>query len=212
MNFRETYQQLNGKEPTADDVLRFERLVTALETTPNDALLAVLVALDHYQMLYAAIPAMIAKAANDTLGDVKTTADIAMNESAGEATKALAKAVSETAAKVATSTAKKQMYKWAAGCLAVAFVAFASFGYYLYDKAYTSGVNSGYAIGYKEAKDEKAAAAWANTPEGKVAYKLAQTGFINNFARCDKPGWYIDKKSCFVKTAEDGKIYGWLLP
>ena len=73
-----------------------------------------------------------------------------------EATKAdLAKAVVKTAQDVANYTAQKQMWQWAAGCLAVAFLAFGLFGWYLHSTAYEAGYNSGYGVGYAEAKDRK---------------------------------------------------------
>jgi hypothetical protein len=34
----------------------------------------------------------------------------------------------------------------------------------------------GYGAGYTEAKDEKTATAWASTPEGRTAYRFAQSG------------------------------------
>lgn len=34
MNFQEVFRQLNGRDATPDDVLRFERLTATLETTP----------------------------------------------------------------------------------------------------------------------------------------------------------------------------------
>jgi len=85
-------------------------------------------ALQHYQDQYERFPNAIALAAKETLASFKETADTLILASA-EATKAdLAKAVVKTAQDVANYTAQKQMYQWAAGCLAVAFLAFGLFG------------------------------------------------------------------------------------
>ncbi|MDD5540194.1 MAG: hypothetical protein PHG61_05835 [Candidatus Marinimicrobia bacterium] len=128
----------------------------------------------------------------------------------------LAKAVVKTAHDVANHTAQKQMYQWAAGCLAVGFLAFGLFGWYIHSKAYEAGYNSGYGVGYAEAKDEKAAAAWANTPEGKAAYRLAQAGSIGSMIHCNQPGWKIENGLCYphyvTKKNGSAEIYGWRLP
>lgn len=59
MRYKDVYERLNGREPTVEQTLKFERLVTTLETTPGDAMLSILVALDHYETLYNRIPAHI---------------------------------------------------------------------------------------------------------------------------------------------------------
>ena len=68
-----------------------------------------------------------------------------------------------------------------------------------------AGYYSGYGIGYTEAKDEKAAAVWANAPEGKEAYRLARAGRIEALYRCDRPGWRIKNGACFAGTAQGRK-------
>jgi hypothetical protein len=122
MRFKEVFKRLNGREAVAEDVLKFERLTTALETTPGDAMLAVLVALDHYETLYGTIPAKITATATDTLSSFKRSADAQAAASIAEAKADLAKAVSEVAVKVAHNTSAKQMWQWAGGCIAVAFM------------------------------------------------------------------------------------------
>jgi hypothetical protein len=104
------------------------------------------------------------------------------------------------------------MWKWAAGCITVAFFCFGSFGAFVYEKTYTAGENSGYGLGYNAAKDEKAAAAWANTPQGKLAYRFAQTGSLDSLIKCDRPGWTRKKDMCYPFQASNGNIYGWAIP
>ena len=212
MRFQEVFKRLNGREATAEDVLKFERLTTALETTPGDAMLAVLVALDHYETLYGTIPKRITDTAANTLTSFKEAANAQATASMEQAKEALAKTVSEVAVKVASNTATKRMWQWAAGCIVVASMCFGGFGWYMHSTGSSSGYALGYGTGYNEAKDEKAAAAWANTPEGKLAYRLAQTGSLSDLATCNGQGWKRENGACFVQTAKDGKIYGWRLP
>ena len=61
------------------------------------------------------------------------------------------------------------------------------------------------------ARDETAAAAWANTPQAKAVYLLAQAGSIVILTRCDLPGWRIEKGGCYPDQAPGGKLYGFRL-
>lgn len=213
MRFKEVFKRLNGREAVAEDVLKFERLTTALETTPGDAMLAVLVALDHYETLYGTIPAKITATATDTLSSFKRSADAQAAASIAEAKADLAKAVSEVAVKVAQNTSAKQMWQWAGGCIAVAFLSLGLLGWYAHSSGKDSGYQAGYGAGYTEAKDEKAAAAWANTPEGRTAYRFAQSGELQRLARCSGKGWKVEKGNCYpyaVSTTEG--TYGWAMP
>lgn len=215
-SLNDSFAKLLGRQPSDAERQQLYRVRDALELKNNDALWLVLMALQYYQDQYERFPKAIALAASETLASFKETADTMIQASA-EATKAdLAKAVVKTAQDVANHTAKKKMYQWAAGCLAVAFLAFGLFGWFLHSKAYDAGYNSGYGVGYAEAKDEKAAAAWANTPEGKSAYRLAQVGSISALIHCNQPGWKIENGGGYPHsvTKKDGsaETYGWRLP
>ena len=142
----------------------------------------------RYQDQYEKFPKEIAQAAKDILDHFKITADATVKASAEAAKADLAQAVAATAQKIAHNTSTKQMWRWAAGCIAVAFMCFSLFGWYTYSSAKDSGYQAGYVAGYTKAKDEKAAAAWANTAEGKLAYRLAQSTSIKDLAKCTGPG------------------------
>lgn len=85
-------------------------------------------------------------------------------------------------------------------------------GYYLGDEA-------GDASGYARARDEVAAASWANTPNGKLARQLdqASTMTIPDIAGCPKGnGWHSEKREgvryCFATNANAKSITGWAMP
>ena len=59
--------------------------------------------------------------------------------------------------------------------LAVLIACALGFGIYMESVGRASGLVEGYA------------AAWANTPQGKAAYQLAQAGSIDTLTRCDLP-------------------------
>lgn len=211
-NLDESFAKLLGRQPSDAERQSLYRVRDALGLKNNDALWLVLMALQHYQNQYEKFPQEIAQAAADTLVNFKATADATVKASAEAAKADLAKAVAAAAQKVARTTSARQMWQWAAGCIAAAFVSFASFGWYMH----SSGKDFGYQAGYSEclikAQDEKAAAAWANTPQGHLAYRFAQAGSLDSLAKCDRPGWFTKNGWCYVYTAPDGHIYGWRLP
>lgn len=208
MRFEQTFKELNGREAMPADVLRFERLCKALGTAPNDALLAVLVALDYYQNMYEAMPEKIRKESEATLASFKLAAEKTATAAFKTSEAAHADALVKLADKVAVQASTKSMFKWAAGCIAVVVAMLAPLLWYVH----SAGVDDGKALGYEAAKDEKAAAAWSNTQQGKSAYKLAQGDDIDALVKCSRPGWAINKnRVCVVSPASDG-TYGWHVP
>ncbi len=212
MQFKDVYQGLNGREPTAEQVLKFERLVSTLETTPGDAMLAVLVALDHYENLYAAIPEKISGSIEKTLTGLNCAAKKQAIRALATAKADMSKAVAQAANQVASDVSKKQKWQWAGGSVAVAFVCISVLTWYMHHTAFNAGLAAGMATGYEQAKDQIAANAWANTAQGKRAYNFASTSALDKVINCNEPGWTIKEGACYVYPAPDGKIYGWLLP
>lgn len=80
----------------------------------------------------------------------------------------------------------------------------------------SSGWKSGQVAGYQDARDEKAAASWANTPAGRLAFALDQAGSLTVLATCANHGWQTEtrqgRRVCFVRPDASGSIYGWTLP
>ena len=206
-DLNDSFAKLLGRQPSDAEQQSLYRVRDALGLKNNDALWLVLMALQHYQGQYEKFPQAIAQAAKDAMVNFKATADATVKASAEAAKADLAQAVAAAAQEVAHNTSAKQMWQWAAGCITVAFLCFGGFGWYMHN----SGYQAGYGAGYTEAKDEKAAAAWANTPEGELAYRLAQATNIAGLAKCDGPGWYVKEGVCYVKP-KNGETFGWKLP
>lgn len=205
MRFVDVFEGLNKRKPTTEEKLKFERLVATLETTPNDAMLSVLVAFEHYKTLYETIPNKINGAVTDTLKSVNEAAKKQAELAVAETQKDLAKAVAEASQKVAKSVAHRQTAQWvlltATGVFAILiFTIIISFDL---------GSEKGYAEGYAKARDEKAMASWANTQQGQQAYKLAQNGSLDKLVNCTGKGWQIEKKMCFPYGVEGEGTYGW---
>jgi hypothetical protein len=208
----DSFTKLLGRQPSDAERQHLYRVRDALGLKNNDALWLVLMALQHYQGQYEKFPKAIALAAESTLINFKVTADAVVKASAESAKADLAKAVANAAEKVAANTSRKQMWQWAGGSIGMAFLCVSLFGWYMHSSGKNLGYEAGYGAGYSEAKDEKAAAAWANTPEGKQAFRFAQNGEIQRLARCNGKGWLIDKGNCYPYTVPGEGTYGWKLP
>ena len=212
MRFKEVYKRLNGREATTEQVLKFERLVASLETTPGDAMLSVLVALDHYENLYSDIPAKINASTTAVLAEFRLAAEKTAGAAFKETQAINARALADIANRVAGEVSTKRMYQWAGGSVAVAAVCISFIAWYLHSSGFDAGMAAGQAAGYEQAKNQIAAAAWANTPQGQQAYRFSQTGELDKLARCAGKGWKIEKGNCYPYDVKDEGTYGWRLP
>ena len=127
-----------------------------------------------------------------------------------------AAARTEVAAIAARETALARAHSataWAACAVLAGVLAAGGIGYLLGERA---GGTVGQANGYRAAVDEKAAASWANTPSGRLAFALDQAGSLNLVATCSGQGWKVEKQHgsrvCFPKVDRDDSLYGWTLP
>lgn len=208
----DSFAKLLGRQPSDAERQNLYRVREALGLKNNDALWLILIAFQHHQGLYEKFPNVIVQAAKEVFVNFKATADATAKASVESAKADLAKAVEASARQVAHHVAGRQKAQWIAASAVIVALCLGGVFWYAHHTAYQAGLNSGYGLGYNEAKDEKAAAAWANTPEGEAAYRLAQAGSIGRLIRCDQPGWYIKEGGCYVMAATDGNIYGWRLP
>jgi hypothetical protein len=119
--------------------------------------------------------------------------------------KNMANVAANTLNKVAMAIAIRAATKWVlAGVVITVFLTFVSGAV-----GYHKGKGVGKADGYSRARDEVAAASWANTLNGKLAYQLSEAGSIEALATCDeKRGWILEKNICHPHAMPEG-IYGW---
>lgn len=208
-DLEDSFAKLLGRQPTDAERQQLYQVRDALGLKNNDALWLVLMALQYHQAMYARFPELIKQAAIDTLSEFQKTADTTLVSTKALAKLELAKAVSATARDIARLSAARHAAIWIAACALACCVAIGAFGWYVHQDAYAAGYAKGYANAYSDAKEEKAAAAWANTPQGKAAYRLAQVGSIDSLIKCNQPGWEVVQGFCYVHNFSDGTTYGW---
>jgi hypothetical protein len=164
--------------------------------------------LEYDITLCEALPEKIAVAAKSVLTDFRKTADAQAAASMVTAKADLASAVAEAAHKVAKEVAGASMLKWACGSFLVATLCLGGMWWW----GHKGGLQEGIGIGYQQAKDQVAAASWANTYQGRMALRMSQTGALEKVIRCNQPGWIAEDGVCYVRPAKDGNTYGWPLP
>jgi len=85
-----------------------------------------------------------------------------------------------------------------------------------YILGHNTGLDQGQTEGYQAARDEKAAASWANTPAGQRAYALDQLGSLDLVSQCMGHDWQRTtqngKRVCFPQADAKGEMAGWYIP
>ena len=196
------------RQPTAEEVGRLERVMDVLDVRENDAIMTLMVVLEFYLSLYGSVPGRIEAAAKAAVGETKETTEkiaaTAAQLAHGDLVEQLGKAVNQ----VASDAARKQQWKALGAGIAAAAISLLVTGWVCFD----AGKEAGYGAAIKVARNETAAAAWANTPEGQLAYRLALAGSLQQVARCSAPGWKIRNGACLPQVDADGTLHGWVMP
>jgi hypothetical protein len=137
--------------------------------------------------------------------DADTAAHVALND----------RFAADAADRRAHELRRRRWDRWWNGALAgFALLVPVALGY-----GYHLGNGAGEASGYARARDEVAAASWANTANGKLARQIDQASeqTIPAIATCPKDaGWRREKREgaywCFGANPDRKSYNGWLLP
>ena len=202
------FEEIRGRELSEEEAERILRVQHILNIKENDALWAVIVALEHYQGLYQDIPPQVEAASRVAVAVIKETADSVAAAAAWSAKSELAGELAKSVREVANPFARKQQWQWITAGLVAAAVSTVAAGW----TGFSRGQESGVAEGYHQAHTEAAAATWGASPEGRLGYRMANVGSLQQVARCTQPGWQVSDGVCYPYAAGDGKIYGWKLP
>lgn len=114
-----------------------------------------------------------------------------------------------------TEAAKRRTIRAAALAGGLVAILIAGAGYGLNQIGWQDGKQYGVGKTLAQVHDQKIRASWANTPDGQLAYRLYQGGYIPELATCNAPGWKIETRSfgpvCLPVPVKDGTVYGWSL-
>jgi hypothetical protein len=204
----DSFTSLLGRQPSDKERQALLRTRDALNLKNNDALWLVLMALGHYETVYRELPVLIARAAAEVTAKAKDAAETELKAAAARTRAELAKAVAQSAHDIADRAATTDRLQWIAACAVAVGAVLFSVGAVTYRVGRRTGDVSGYLRGLSETRDEKAAAAWANTPEGQLGYGLAKAGSLRRLAECSGRGWKLKGRLCLPKC-EKGGVEGW---
>lgn len=207
----ESFTAVLGRPPSDKERQGFLRVRDALNLKDNDALWVLLMVLGHYETLYGRFPALIAKAAADVTENAKAAAEAELKAAAARTRAELAKSVAQTAYEIAGRVASAQRSKWFLTGVLVAFSLFVGVGAGMFRAGRSTGDSAGRLDGYTKARDEKAAADWANTPEGQLGYALARAGSLREVASCSGKILVRRGDACLVKIGRES-AFGWKVP
>jgi hypothetical protein len=207
----DSFTTLLGRQPTDREKQALYRVRDALKLKATDAVWLLLMALQHYETLYESFPARISEAARDVTKTVRETALVEAQSAAAQTKKALAQAVREAAVASAKRAAGAQLWKWVSIAATTATLSISITGWWQFGRGERTGIATGWTSATKQCASTAAAASWASTPEGQLAYGLAEAGSIRELATCTGRGWVAKDGSCFVQP-EHGRVHGWRLP
>lgn len=205
-----SFQKLAGMPLTDKQRQRLYALRDALQLADNDALWSLIGALEWQRVFLEETPDRFGAALTKALQETKAVADRTIEASAVEAQERLAKVLGEAAQKVAADAAGTRYAKAFAVAVAVSVAALAG----VWWQAGRWGSERGYAEAYAMLKDEKVAAEWGNSADGRLAKRMADSGLLRRVAECTGEKWVRKPASdgrmaCFVDVAGAG---GWYLP
>jgi hypothetical protein len=204
----ESFAMILGRQPSDAERQLFLRERDALHLKDNDALWRLLMVLGHFETLYGQIPARIAKVAATVTENTKTAAEAELKAASARTRAELAKSVAQTAHDIAGSVASAQRSRWFLIGALVATAVFVGAGASMFRIGVKAGQHSGELDGYSKARDEKAATAWANTPEGQLGYKLAKAGALREMATCTGKNLVRRGDLCLVRGCRES-VLGW---
>jgi hypothetical protein len=207
----DSFTTLLGRQPTDKEKQALYRARDALKLKATDAVWLLLMALQHYETLYESFPARIGEAARDVTKTVRETALAEAQAAAAKTKKALTEAVREAAVESAKRAAGAQLGKWVSIAAATVAASISIMGWWQFGRGDRAGFATGWTSATKQCANAATAAAWANTPEGQLAYRLAQAGSLRDLATCSGRGWTAKDGTCFAQP-EHGRVHGWRLP
>ena len=212
MAFENQFKALLGRAPSERERDNLRRVRDVLELSENDGLWMVLFALQYYDSAYEEMPGKIQNASEAILKDFRDTAQRVADAAAAKSRDSLAQLVADAAGRISYAQVRKSVVRWSAIAIAVAATSIIMLSFYFHRTAHAAGYAEGVAAGYKDARVEASAATWGATPEGRLAFQLAELGGLRKLATCDFPDWKRVNDICYPQPRPDGMMDGWRIP
>lgn len=224
-----------GREPKANELAHISGLIKVNNVRDDDAFLTVIVinyannianneaikkgedtiksVLEHGNNEYN-------NAINKAIRSVEIQANETVNNVVSKSINTIAETASKELAKSANNVNKLAVLEWSVILITIVIMSHVSI-YFLVTKTESERISMAWSQGYEkgliESKDDSIRQAWANTPQGKKAYKMDINGSLSLILTCSADGWKKEKKKngdkiCVPYAANKETHYGWLLP
>jgi len=203
----ETVSLWLGRQATPDEMTEIHRIQAAQKLHNSDPFLSIYATLLAHSSMIDAAPVKLNQSMAEFAERATKVAAAEIKKLAAETTNEIAKAVSTASQKVAKDVAGAARWRWMLSAAVGLTLCMVFIGY----TAFTAGNTAGHQSGLLEARVEIAAAAWANTREGKAAYQLSKDNELGHIIDCSRPGWIAKKGFCYPHSSTNG-TYGWKLP
>ena len=210
-NLEDAFTRLLGRQPTDQEKQDLYRTRDALNLKKDDSLWLLLMVLGHYEALYRKFPVLISEAATATLAKTRETAEAELKAAVSATQRELTAALVRAAQREEPETSRSRALRWALASLATSALCLSLACWFAHRQGLAAGVSRGWVEARRTCADEETAAAWANTPEGQLAYALARAGSIRDLASCSGRGWVRRSGVCFPGS-DKGFVNGWRLP
>ena len=207
----DSFARLLGRQPTDRERQALYRVRDALRLKTTDTGWLLLMVLQHYEMLYEAIPERIADAAREATKAARATAEAQANAAHAEALKTLADAVHRAAVVSGRQAAGAQLFKWVSVAVSLVTLALITVGCWQFRRGDKAGAARGENQAKRTCERATVAAAWVSSPEGHLAYELARVGSLRDLATCAGHGVAARDGWCVVQP-ERGKPFRWRVP
>ena len=204
-DIRNGMKTISGNEPTAAQIARVTSIAHDFDIPKNDALFPLFVALDQYHGVFGELPEKMRLAADAVAKEAAENTKHQVNLGLVEAIHKMGPQIGDALVDHAKALNQVDRAKWVGGAVVVVVAAFAAFGWITHATGYSTGFEVGQAAGHAAAADEKAMAAWANTPQGRMAYELAKNGTLEMVGNCNGRGWELSQGLCTPKSYTEGK-------
>ena len=206
----DAFARLLGRQATDGERQRLYRAREALNLKSTDSVWLLLMALGHYETLYEKIPEQIADAAREATATAKATSEAHAKAAWEQTRRTMTDAVQKAAMASARQATAAQLLTWVSVAISVAVISLTVTAIWQFRRGEAAGMSQGEIAAKTECERTEAAASWANTPEGHLAYDLAKAGSLRDLATCSGRGLAVRDGWCLAQP-DRGRPYRWRL-
>lgn len=209
------FAAFHKRNPSSDDMYRILGIIGPIGIGEDDTFAALIVYLDYVTESLKGIPTEFKENYDKGVEHYRQCLADRAQEIALATEKSVADTVEKLAEKSARAVSVRTLCLWIGGAIVAASIAVAGMGYFLSERSFQAG----YAAGVADQRDEEiniaARGTWAETDDGKDAFKLSRAGQLRMLLDCSGDGWQIrqddSQRVCLPREAKGG-LQGWFMP